>query len=247
MFKCIVVDDEKPARDELKYLIEQSNSFCVIDSAESGKQLFQSHYLDEAEVIFLDINMPTMSGIEVAQKLLGSKKHIIFVTAYDEYAIKAFEFNAVDYILKPVSENRLIQCLDRLEGHFSDRYDSKLEKLFKELSQKPIETISIHYHGKILPIRVDTLVYLKAENKGVVFYTTAGTYQTNHKLKDLELKLMGTNMFRCHRSFMINIKYIEHIEPWFNRTYNVSLSKVEEKIPISRHYVNDFNKKMNIM
>lgn len=247
MIKCVIVDDEKPARDELQFLIEQSNVFKILDTFESGKKLLDSLSLKDAEVVFVDINMPGMTGIEVAEKLVGSHKYIVFVTAYDEYAIKAFELNAIDYLLKPISESRLIACLNRIEDEMTDDYDEKLEILLQQFNQKPVEKISIHYDGKILPIEVDQIFFIKAENKGVVLYTETGVYVTTHKLKDLEVKLFDTELFRCHRSYIINLKNIEHIEPWFNRTYNVSFKGIDEKVPISRHYVADFNKKMNIL
>lgn len=249
MIKCIIVDDEKPARDELKYLIGKNSSFEVIDLCANSKEIFSSNQLNEAEIIFLDVNMPGMSGIEIAKKLydMGMDKRIVFVTAYDKYAIKAFELNAIDYILKPVSDERIDNCLNRIETTIDNRYSEHIKKMFDQVNKKTVEKICIHHDGKIIPVQVNEIIFIKAENKGVFIKTLHGSYLTSYKLKDLEQMFLGTDLFRCHRSFMINLTMIEHIEPWFNRTYNVSLRESKEQIPISRHYVNDFNTKMNIL
>jgi DNA-binding LytR/AlgR family response regulator len=96
-------------------------------------------------------------------------------------------------------------------------------------------------------VKVSEIIYVVAENKGVKIITTKGCFITNHKLKDIEDRFMESSLFRCHRSYLINLEHIEHIEPWFNRTYNVQMTETIEKVPISRHYVQAFNEKMKII
>lgn len=249
MIKCMIVDDEKPAREELAYLIGQHDGFQVIDQFDEGQKLLLSEA--PVDVVFLDINMPKLSGIEVAELLLRRKDSpmIVFVTAYDEFAVKAFEVNAIDYLLKPVSDSRISRTLrklqDQLEQH--QEYNQEIIKLFHEIKRPDkADQVCVHHDGKIFPVKADEIIYVQAENKGALIHTVKGCYMSTMKLKAFEEKFAETSLLRCHRSFIINTDYIEHIEPWFNRTYNVLMKGIKEKIPISRHYVQDFNDAMQI-
>lgn len=255
MIKCIVIDDEKPARDELAYLINKADEFSVIATYESGirllgdtDQVAEALFL-KSDVLFVDINMPGMNGIELVEriKVMGYEGQIVFVTAFDDHAIKAFELHAIDYIMKPVSEERIRKCLNRLQEEQKDMtYDDKLDKLITQLGQDKKGKICLHHNGKIVPVKLDEILYCKAENKGTVIYTEQGTFQAALSLVDFEKKIQGENFFRCHRSFLINTNYIMNIEPWFNRTYQVEFKDIEEKIPVSRNYVQRFKEIMNI-
>lgn len=249
MIKCIIVDDEKPARDEIAYLIGQHEEFDIIGTFESGIAMFED-FDEKTEVLFIDINMPVMNGIEVVEQLraLSSDVHVVFITAYDDYAVKAFELNAVDYLLKPVSHERMTTCLTRLKASFGDKdYDQKLEKLLAQIGKPRSEHLCFHKMGKIVPVKLDEIIYVKAENKGTVVETKKGNFVSNISLQEFERKLIDESFFRCHRSYLINISYIINIEPWFNRTYQVELEGVDAKIPISRNYVQNFKDYMNII
>lgn len=247
MISCIVIDDERPAREELTYLISQNPSFQVIATYDSG-QKFLTEY-PPCDVVFLDINMPGLSGIETAEILMHQKDapQVIFVTAYDDFAVKAFELNATDYILKPVSEMRLEKTLDKLMTQHDQERNSHVKPLFHHIPKADgYDQICLHHDGKIIPVKLEEIVYVQAANKGVIIHSTKGKFSTTHKLKDIEDLMVGTKLLRCHRSFIINTAFIEHIEPWFNRTYNVLLKETHDKIPISRHYVQAFNEMMHI-
>jgi len=250
MIRCIVIDDEKPARDEISYLINAHDKFEVIKTYDNGKSLLTDIFSIDVDVIFVDINMPIMTGIELVEHLnqLGIESHIVFVTAYDAYAVKAFELHAVDYLLKPVSEDRIEKCLMRIEEEMSEiNYDQKLELLLNQIGKEKKEYFCMHRDGKIVPVKLDEIIYAKAENKGTFIETKKGKFLTSMQLRELEKKLFNQNFFRCHRSFLINLSYILNIEPWFNRTYQVELENVDEKIPISRNYVQPFKDLMNIL
>ncbi|MBN2797488.1 MAG: response regulator transcription factor [Clostridia bacterium] len=247
MIRCVVVDDEKPARDELIFLIEQSGEFQVVETFDSGQKFLAAH--PKCEVVFLDIHMPGLSGIETAEILVHQieSPQIIFVTAYDEFAVKAFEVNAIDYILKPVSEERILKTLEKVKILLKKDSNLQVKSLFQSMMKaESIEQICLHHDGKIIPVKLEEIIFVQATNKGVTIYSTKGKFYTNHKLKDIEDIMNNSTLLRCHRSFIINTDYIEHIEPWFNRTYNVLLREVNDKIPISRHYVQAFNEIMHI-
>lgn len=255
MIKCIVIDDEKPARDELAYLINKTEGFSVIATYESGVSLLKENEqvaeatLFHSEVLFVDINMPGCNGIELVERIkaMAYEGQVVFVTAFDDYAIKAFELHAIDYIMKPVSDERIGKCLRRLrEEQREMTYDHKLDQLLTQLGQDKKEKICLHHNGKIVPVKLDEILYCKAENKGTVIYTEQGVFHATLSLADFQKKIHGENFFRCHRSFLININYIVNIEPWFNRTYQVAFKDIEEKIPVSRNYVQRFKEIMNI-
>jgi len=249
MIRCVVIDDEKPARDEISFLINAHDKFEVVKSYDNGKSLL-SDILDlDIEVIFIDINMPVMSGIEVVEHIssLNLDIHIVFVTAYDDYAVQAFELHAIDYILKPVSSERIGKCLNRIINEMSNNYDQKIDVLLSQMSKDKKDYCCLHRNGKIVPVKLNEIIYVKAENKGTVIETTKGQFLSTIQLGEIEKKFTDASFFRCHRSYLVNLSYILNIEPWFNRTYQVELESVLEKIPISRHYVQDFKDLMNIL
>lgn len=249
MVKCFVIDDEKPARDEISYLINKHDNFQVIQSFESGRQLIESISDYEVDVIFIDINMPGINGIEAIEllKSKGMTFKVVFITAFDNHAVKAFELNAMDYILKPVSEDRLNQTLDRLILDTDIDEGKKLGLLLQQLNKGKHEHICFHKDGKLIPVKLNDIIYVKAENKGTLVETKRGVFVSSATLQEFEKKLMDKDFFRCHRSYLINLNYILQIEPWFNRTYQVVLEDVQEPIPISRNYVQHFKDMMNII
>lgn len=250
MIKCIVVDDEKPARDEISYLISMHSKFEIVKTFDSSSSLLANIFSYDVDVIFVDINMPIMSGIEMVEKLnqLGIDTHIVFVTAHDAFAVKAFELHAIDYLLKPVSEDRISKCLTRIADKINDtNYEQKLELLLSQIDNNKNGNFCLHRDGKIVPLKLSEIIYAKAENKGTKIETTKGIFLTSMQLRELERKLLSKKFFRCHRSFLINLSYVSNIEPWFNRTYQVDLENINEKIPVSRNYVQDFKELMNIL
>lgn len=248
MIKCIVIDDEKPARDEISYLIESHEDFKVLASYDNGKEFLEALDTLDFDILFVDVNMPVMNGIETVEHMSKySDAHVVFVTAYDDYAIKAFELNAIDYLLKPVSEERMSKCINRilndLVGH---EYTEKLNDIISQFKDRQ-EHICFHKDGKIFPVKLNEILYAKAENKGTLICTKKDCFSSSIQLRELEKKLMVGNFFRCHRSYLINLDYIKHIEPWFNRTFQIEMEETEEKIPISRNYVQGFKELMNIL
>jgi DNA-binding LytR/AlgR family response regulator len=254
MLKAIVVDDEAPAREELIYILEKSNKVKVVGEASYGLQVLDLNRKHKPDIIFLDIKMPGISGIEVADMLLKEPhiSYVVFITAYEEYALDAFEVNAIDYILKPISEERLNKTIDRIINNIQNRdkdYYNKLNQLIRDLNEKENECcrISVHYKGKLIPIQLDDILYITVEGKNTVIVSTKGNFQVNYTLNQLEKVLHSSSFFRSHKSFIINIDKIESIEPWFNSTYNVILKGVSEKIPVSRSQSKKFKEIMNIL
>jgi two-component system LytT family response regulator/two-component system response regulator LytT len=250
MIRCVVVDDEKPARDEISFLINSHDQYEVVKTYDNGKSLLIDIMNLDVDVLFIDINMPVISGIEVVEHLsqLDLDVHIVFVTAYDDFAVKAFELHAIDYILKPVSDERITLCLERILEEKSDvSYGQKMQGMLSQVAKDKKDYCCLHRDGKIVPVKLNEIIYVKAENKGTVIETTKGQFLSSIQLGELEKRLMDESFFRCHRSYLVNLSYILNIEPWFNRTYQVELESVTEKVPISRHYVQSFKDLMNIL
>ena len=252
MITAIVVDDESPAREELIYILEKQKQVKVIGQASHGLEAISLNRKLKPDLMFLDIKMPKLNGIEVAKRLAKEPHvpYIVFITAYEEYALEAFEVNAVDYILKPVCEERLKKGLDRIFeriGNENKDYFMRLNKLIDDLNiSESMNIISVYHNGKLIPLEHKDIIYATVEDKNTVIVSTKGKYSINCTLSELNKKLNSLHFFRSHKSYLINLDMIESIEPWFNSTYNVKLKNIDNKIPVSRSQSKEFKDIMNI-
>ncbi|MBC8590031.1 LytR/AlgR family response regulator transcription factor [Wansuia hejianensis] len=254
MIRALVVDDEVPAREELIYILKSFKEIEVVGEASYGKEALELEKQLNPDLIFLDIDMPGLNGIEVAQELVksDSRPFIVFVTAYEAYAIKAFEVNAIDYILKPISEERLeksikkiLNSINRERESYFDRLGNLLSKL-NIIEEKIPNKISLNQNGTLIPINIDEIIYATIEDKNTVVYTDKGRFQINATLGELKEKLNSPRFFRSHKSYLVNLDAIEAIEPWFNSTFNLKIKNTKEKILVSRSQSKEFKKIMNI-
>jgi DNA-binding LytR/AlgR family response regulator len=252
MLRVILIDDEKPALEELKFILEQIRDVEVIgaynDPVIGLEQVNKMH----PDVVFLDIAMPEMDGFTVAQEIvkIDASIHIVFATAFDEYAIKAFEVNAVDYILKPFFEKRLEQTIDRIQNRKKDqssKVETSLEKMLQAQKQKKVQRkMAVWKKDRIVLLTPEDIIYCTVDQGETILVTAKGKYRTEDTLSVLEKSLEGQNFFRCHRSFLINIDQIDEIIPWFNNTYAVKMNEVVEEIPVSRRQMKEFKELLNI-
>lgn len=253
MIKCIVVDDEKPARDELKYFLNHHKDFQVIGEAENGVDAMNLIFTIDPQVVFCDINMPLLNGIDLAKKILNThiNTYLVYVTAYDEYAIKAFELNAVDYLLKPLKEERFLATLSKLKNlRDQDGLNmNRVDKLLNEFSlpQERKSHLCLYKNGLLYPIKSEEILCIYVEDKTVKIDTVKGAFESCKSLSEIEHILSQNEFFKCHRSYLINLNYIESIIPWFNRTYRVKLKGLEKEIPVSRNQTTEFKNRMQIL
>jgi DNA-binding LytR/AlgR family response regulator len=254
VIRTIVVDDEMPAREELIYILKGFKNIEIIGEASHGIEALELNKHLKPDLVFLDIQMPKISGIDVARKMLD-ESHIpliVFVTAYEEYALDAFDVNAIDYILKPISKERLAKAMDKIINNLEiekDDYYAKLNKLIQDLNTKETEVnrrISVYDNGKLIPLDLKEIIYATVEDKSTVIISKRGKFEINCTLGQLSNRLNSANFFRSHKSYLINLDLIEIIEPWFNSTFNVKLKNVDEKIPVSRSQSKEFKEIMNI-
>ncbi len=249
--KCAIVDDEIPAVDELSYLISKYPSIEVVATFNDGLSFIGSINQNHYDVVFLDINMPQVSGILVADYIIKNNipTRIVFVTAYEAYAIQAFDYNAVDYLLKPVSEDRFDRTVNRLlEPVKSDVFEVGNDPI-KDVVQaikKHLKVMSLYKDGVLKPIKYSEIAYIYFEDRTTHFMTVNGDYTCKKALSEIE-ELLHENFFRCHRAYIINLDYVDTIEPWFNNTFMVTLKGFEIQIPVSRNNTAQFKDKMHIL
>ncbi len=249
MIKAIIVDDELPAREELKSMLGDLPNFRVIADFEDGIEVVE--YLktpNQADVVFLDVQMRCKDGITAAWEImqLPSAPHIVFVTGYGQYAVKAFELNAVDYIMKPFDEHRLAQTAKRLqEMQLSERFSNANICDFFNSSVSPKNTrFCVYQNGRMIILPPNEILFIKSEEMGkTLIVSERGNFHTRMTLKDFEAKLAASQLLRIHKSYLVNPDKVREIIPWFNNTFMLVLEGCEdERIPVARHYIKDFQK-----
>lgn len=228
-FKVLVVDDERLARKDIRSKLSEYENLEIVAEAEDVESAAEQVKKYSPDVIFLDIQMPGESGFELLEKIPAGIK-IIFVTAYDEYAIRAFEINALDYLLKPIETERLDQSIARLHQTFEEsQHESKTLEYDDHL------LLVLDNHLKFL--KINTIVYLAAcGNYSEVFTSNRKKSLTLKSLKEWESRLPVNSFCRIHRSTIININFIEKIEDWMNYSYRVYLKDIKEPFVLSRRY-----------
>ena len=237
IFKSIIVDDEELAREDLKVLLKDFNEVEIIGEAETVEE---TKILIEAlnpDLIFLDIQMPGKSGFDLLEEL-QIDSNIIFVTAYDEYAIRAFEVNAKDYLLKPVNKERLALALERLttEQESKNNVPTKLE-----LNDNIFLMVNHHYQF----VKIGSIIKITSAGNYSEIYTSSKLKGLVYKsLKDWELRLPNNFFVRIHRNTIINLEYVNCIEGWFNYSYKVFLKEIDEPLVLSRRYAAKLKERM---
>ena len=254
--RVLIVDDEKPARDELEYLLKKESDIREILKAGNGMKAMAILEKEEVDLVLLDIQMPGMTGLETARQLMALPvfPQIIFVTAYDQFALEAFDVNAVDYLLKPVETDRLERALNRVRNKLMDKNEpGDLEQAVRQIlvssdlqKQNRFRKITVYRDGHFIPLDFDSIVLMTAEEKHALIYTPTGCYTYRKCLGELEMLVKDPALFKCHRSYTINLNYVETVEQWFNNALRIKLTGVEELIPVSRSHVQELKEVLNM-
>ncbi|MEH7375105.1 LytR/AlgR family response regulator transcription factor [Neobacillus drentensis] len=241
MLKAFIVDDEPLARDELTYLLKRSKQIEIVGESESVESSFEKISNLELDVIFLDIQLADESGIEIAA-LVNKLDHpplIVFATAFDEYALKAFELNAVDYILKPFDEKRVLQTIEKLYKLIEYKKQAIPFSIQKNnFVNERSERLAITIDEKIVIVNISDILYIGSNEGKTVIATGNSKYSVSDALITFERKLQHSSIIRVHRAYLVNVDAIIEIEPWFNSTYNL-IMKDGEKVPVSRTYTKE--------
>jgi two-component system LytT family response regulator len=236
-YKALVVDDERLARKDLASLLRAHENIIVVGEADDVPSAIKAIEKLNPDVIFLDIQMPGDSGFDLLDKT-DVEARVIFVTAYDEYAIRAFEVNALDYLLKPVNPGRLAKALERLE--LQER-------------ETPAKVRRLSYNDRLFLMLGRNFKFLKVNT--LITVTAAGDYSeilasdgnkglTLKSMKEWEARLPEQHFIRIHRSTIVNMEFIDRVEEWFNYSFRVYLKGVEEPYVISRRYATRLKDKL---
>ncbi|WP_227935123.1 LytR/AlgR family response regulator transcription factor [Alkalihalobacillus deserti] len=242
VIKTVIIDDEPYSRDELKFLLERYEDINIVAEADSGEKGLEMVMRKEPDVIFVDIEMPQMSGLELAKALQNLKKVplIIFATAYPDYAVKAFRVQALDYLVKPFDEDQLSETMARITESLGRAKETKDER------PKASARLAIEHDGRIVYVSPQDIIYVFREERETMICTINHTFNTKTPIKELEEKLRGFPFFRTHKSYLVNLDKVEQLIPWFNGAYQVKVVGQKKEIPVSRNYVKTLRERLEL-
>jgi two-component system response regulator LytT len=240
----LIVDDEKPARDELTYLLKGFPEINLVAQGKNGLEavaLIKEHGPD---LVFLDVQMPGLNGFGVIKKLMERKlavPHIVFATAYDNYAVHAFEVNAVDYVLKPFDKGRVAKAIQRakkmLEAKSSpaDRLEALVGQ-FAAPKPAPPNKLLIKTQGRLFLVAADEVVYASIQDGVISIFAREFEGLSNFRtIEELQSSLDSDLFWRAHRSYLVNINHIKEVVPWFKSSYMLRMDdKKQSEVPVSR-------------
>ena len=245
---AVIVDDEQLARDELAYLLKDVGDIEVIAQGKNGVEAINLIREHNPDLVFLDVQMPGLDGFGVIKKLLDKKvpiPNIVFATAFDQYAVKAFEVNAVDYLLKPFDKKRVAQSVQKARtkmdsaGQSSEKFET-LVKMLGSQSQKPQSLkLLLKSAGRLFLVNQKDICFASIAD-GVITVTTSGLNgmegQSNCRTLEELLESLDENLFwRAHRSYLVNINRIKEVVPWFKSSYQLRMDdKKQTEVPVSR-------------
>ena len=253
---ALIVDDEQPARDELSYLLKQIPDVEVIGQGKNGVEAVSLIRELGPDLVFLDVQMPGLDGFGVIKKLLDRNARLpyfIFVTAYDHYAVRAFEVNAVDYLLKPIERNRLNKALQRVSGMLeaSEAAFQKLDRLVHMIEERPsVQSTKLVVKSGNRMVLVDSsdIIYATIEDGVIRIVTKDLDGQSNFRtVEELQNNLDPNIFWRAHRSYLVNINRIKEVVPWFKSSYQLKMQdRRETEIPVSRAQTRRLRELLNL-
>jgi two-component system LytT family response regulator len=254
VMRALIVDDEKPARDELAYLLGAHPDVVVSQAANAGQAL-EAMATDQPDLVLCDIHLPGADGFEILRRArdLPRVPLFVFVTAYDAHAIQAFEQNAVDYLLKPVAPERLAVSLDRVRRRLAQDLSGLpdvLESLLSGLGRGGgLARVAVERHGRIRLVPAREVVLIEAGDKGVTALTDHGRLPC-HGLPTLtraEERLVGQPFFRVNRAVLVNLEHIAELSPWVGGKYLLVMDDPDRtEVTVSRNRAREFKERLGL-
>ena len=257
--RVLIADDEELARNELCFQLEQLDDVEVVEQAGDGLQAVSLAKTLEPDLVLLDIQMPGLTGFEVARQLLDRSvpSHVVFVTAFDQYAMEAFEVHAVDYLLKPVEPPRLARTIERVRrlvttSDSSDRTDAnkELERIVEYVAERQSrrERLAVKSGDRLLLVQAEDIVCASLADDVITIVTGTVTGTSNYRTLDkLHSHLDPAIFWRVHRSHLVNINKIKEIVPWFSRNYILRMKDGKgTEIPVSRTQTKRFREYLSL-
>ena len=243
MLHAILIDGDEFSLAQLKHSLNQQQTVQVLGTYIDALQALTNIHTQKPDIVFLDIDMITINGLVVAEEILNIDENIavVFITTHNEYAIRAFELNAADYLLKPFSNRRLNWTLEKIKKRLNvsnlSRKEDHTLSIYKTL--KPAETlhkIFVWEDDRIILLPISAVMFLTMEGRDVRVITQQKQYITGQTLNHWEERLRNLHFFRCHRSYLVNLDKVEKILPLFGGTYSLKLAGQVMEIPVSRNY-----------
>ncbi len=241
---ALIVDDEQPARDELAYLLKDFPDLEVVGQGKNGVEAVNLIRELNPHVVFLDVQMPGLDGLGVIRKLLDRKArlpHVVFATAYDHYAVQAFEVNAIDYLLKPIARGRLEKAIGKIRREIEGAGPTaqKLDRLMQIVEGRPLPQKSkllIKCAGRLVLVNADDVIYASIEDGVITVVTRELEGESNFRtIEELQSNLDRGTFWRAHRSFLVNINRIREVVPWFKSSYQLKMDdRKQTEVPVSR-------------
>ncbi len=244
MIKVLVVDDEVPSQKELTYLVSRHRDFVVAGAATTGREALRLIAELKPDVVFLDIQLYDTNGLELAEKISGGEKEpvIIFATAYDNYAVRAFELDAFDYVVKPFNESRVDMTLERVRKKLANKQD-----VYPEENDLPLTRVCAQINGRLSVINCSDIVYVSVDGRKISLHLKQELLTVSSCLHEFYEKLDGRDFLRVHRGYVVNLNHVKEIVPWFNGSYNLIMDDQQNsEIPVSRHYAKALKQKLGL-
>ena len=232
--KALIVDDEAPARSEMRYLSDKQGDIEIIGEATTALEALKLLEMVQYDLVFLDIDMPGMSGLEMVEKIkdMPHQPAIIFTTAYGQFAVKAFELDVSDYLVKPVSEERLKQAIARVKNNLNKHKAPAAAAGNKKLM---FERIPVTKQSKTLLLLPAEIFFIESHGEFTVINSEKGKFVSSFRLKEFESRLSPRSFFRSHRSFVVNLDHVEEMISLYGGLYMLRLKDANHsEIPVSR-------------
>ena len=233
MIKTVLIDDEPLSREIIKSYLKKFPSIKVVDECNDGFDGVKSIQQHQPELVFLDIQMPKINGFEMLE-LISPMPAVIFITAFDEFALKAFEANAIDYLLKPVAEDRFEKAVQKFLDKVTPA-ETQTNSLLEKMAQTPAQNnrVVVKTGNKVKIIPIHEIQYLEADDDFVKIITAEGTFLKNKTMIFYEQTLDAQQFVRVHRSYIVHISQITKIEPYQKETH-LAILRNGQQIPISK-------------
>ena len=245
--RIVIIDDEAPARELIKYYLKEVDSVEVIAECSDGFSGLKSISAMNPDLVFLDIQMPRLTGIELVE-VLTEKPEIIFTTAYDQFAIRAFELNAVDYLMKPFPKKRFLdavkKAIDKIQSGKGNKEPANELLVKKPESSQPVNRVVVRKGNAINLIPLEQIKYVEAQDDYVMIYHSSGKALKQQTMKFYEDNLPKTDFVRIHRSYIVKVEEIKRIEP-YGKENHVAILQSGDKLPVSRAGYKNLRKELD--
>lgn len=247
--RVVIVDDEPLVRSGLRSLLEQEHDVAIVAEARNGKEALEAIGANRPDIVFLDVQMPGMDGFQVLAALdAAARPSIVFVTAFDEYATRAFDVHAVDYLLKPFDEERFRLALDRARARVQEAagaIDTRLDALLAELGGRAryADRLLLKHDGSVIVILVADIDWIESADNYVKVHARGARYRVRQTIKALESQLDPALFARAHRSAIVNLERVRSLAPMAAGEYVITLS-TGEKVDLSRGYRDSFRERL---